>query len=58
MLAKAPPVALLLDVEALQTYYTERTIYFWNNDGTALVPDLRYLPKEVPRAGVPTKLLG
>ncbi|MCX4386542.1 hypothetical protein OG777_06325 [Micromonospora peucetia] len=43
-----PPTALLLSVEALGTYYQSRTIYFWNNDRTRLVPDQRYLPLAVP----------
>ncbi|MEU9504901.1 LpqB family beta-propeller domain-containing protein [Micromonospora sp. NPDC048170] len=43
-----PPTALLLSVEALETYYRSRTIYFWNNDRTRLVPDQRYLPLAVP----------
>lgn len=51
------PGVVLLDVEALKTYYTERTVYFWNTDNTALVPDLRWLPNEVPVSRVPTELL-
>ncbi|MGK5521577.1 LpqB family beta-propeller domain-containing protein [Micromonospora sp. URMC 107] len=43
-----PPTALLLSVEALETYYQSRTIYFWNNDRSRLVPDQRYLPLAVP----------
>ncbi|MFC6014618.1 LpqB family beta-propeller domain-containing protein [Plantactinospora solaniradicis] len=43
-----PPPVLLMDVEALANYYEEHTIYFWNQDGDALVPDLRYLPRAVP----------
>jgi hypothetical protein len=43
-----PPPVLLMDVEALASYYEEHTIYFWNQDGDALVPDLRYLPRAVP----------
>ncbi|GIF66095.1 lipoprotein LpqB [Asanoa ishikariensis] len=51
------PSEVLLDVEALQLYYTERTVYFWNTDRTALLPDLRWLPSEVPLSRVPTELL-
>ncbi|MEV4533853.1 LpqB family beta-propeller domain-containing protein [Asanoa sp. NPDC049518] len=51
------PDDVLLDVEALKSYYTERTVYFWNTDRTALVPDLRWLPSEVPLSRVPTELL-
>jgi hypothetical protein len=54
---KQPPPVTLMSVEALQSYYWQRTIYFYNNEGTALVPDLRYLPMEVQRPYVPTKLL-
>ncbi|SCL54025.1 Lipoprotein LpqB beta-propeller domain-containing protein [Micromonospora citrea] len=43
-----PPNALLLSVEALETYYQSRTIYFWNSDRSQLVPDRRYLPLAVP----------
>jgi hypothetical protein len=52
-----PPVVLMTDV-ALNRYYSERTIYFWNHTYTALVPDLRYLPTEVPAARMPTEVLG
>ncbi len=55
---QAPPPVTLMTVEALQSYYWQRTIYFYNNDSSALVPDLRYLPMEVQRPYVPTKLLG
>ncbi|MEV0719455.1 LpqB family beta-propeller domain-containing protein [Asanoa sp. NPDC050611] len=55
-LTKAPPETLL-DIEALTTYYSERTIYFWNGDRSALVPDLRWLPGEVPTSRVPNELL-
>ncbi|GIF77020.1 LpqB family beta-propeller domain-containing protein [Asanoa siamensis] len=55
-LTKVPPETLL-DFEALKTYYTERTLYFWNADRNALVPDLRWLPAEVPTSRVPTELL-
>ncbi|HEV7706794.1 MAG TPA: LpqB family beta-propeller domain-containing protein [Asanoa sp.] len=47
----------LLDVQALADYYRERPIYFWNTAGTALVPDLRWLPLEVGTSRVPTELL-
>jgi hypothetical protein len=53
---KFPPETLL-NFEALTTYYTERTVYFWNGDRTALVPDLRWMPGEVPTSRVPTELL-
>ncbi|MEH1165562.1 LpqB family beta-propeller domain-containing protein [Micromonospora sp. CPCC 205539] len=43
-----PPNVLLLSDVALQQYYQEETIYFWNSDRTRLVPDQRYLPQAVP----------
>jgi hypothetical protein len=52
-----PPPVLLLSADALQLYYRERMIYFWNADRTALVPDLRYLPRAVPTRRQPTELL-
>lgn len=42
------PNVLLLSDEALQSYYVERTIYFWNSDQNRLVPDQRYLPSTMP----------
>ncbi len=53
-----PPPVLLLSTEALETYYQARTIYFWNADRNALVPDLRYLPKVVPVQRQATEMLG
>ncbi|MEN3612305.1 LpqB family beta-propeller domain-containing protein [Plantactinospora sp. ZYX-F-223] len=43
-----PPEVLLMTDDALRDYYQEHTIYFWNANGTSLVPDLRYLPRTVP----------
>ncbi|MCO1598654.1 LpqB family beta-propeller domain-containing protein [Micromonospora sp. RHAY321] len=43
-----PPNALLLSDVALQLYYQDESIYFWNSDRTRLVPDQRYLPFAVP----------
>jgi Lipoprotein LpqB beta-propeller domain/Sporulation and spore germination len=54
--AKAPPMLLLSD-DALGSYYDLRTIYFWNTDDTALVPDVRYMPKSVPPEQQPTEVL-
>ena len=42
------PNVLLVTDKALQTYYGEHTIYFWNSDQTRLVPDQRYLLSAVP----------
>ncbi|WFE64089.1 GerMN domain-containing protein [Micromonospora sp. WMMD714] len=43
-----PPPVLLLSTVALQQYYKNRTVYFWNSDATRLVADQRYLPVAVP----------
>lgn len=53
-----PPQTLLMSTDALKDYYRTRTIYFWNSDRTALVPDLRYLPVAVPSGRVATEVLG
>lgn len=53
----APPFLLLSD-DALDDFYDERTIYFWNTERTALVPDVRYLLNEVPVEQEPTIVLG
>lgn len=52
-----PPQMLLLSDEALETYYAERTIYFWNQERTGLIPDLRYLPVAVPFEQQPTQII-
>ncbi|MFF4876418.1 LpqB family beta-propeller domain-containing protein [Micromonospora sp. NPDC000668] len=43
-----PPNVLLLSDVALQQYYQDESIYFWNSDRSRLVPDQRYLPLAVP----------
>ncbi|HEY0698735.1 MAG TPA: LpqB family beta-propeller domain-containing protein [Micromonospora sp.] len=53
-----PPNVLLMSTDALDAYYTARTIYFWNADYTALVPDVRYLPTAVPPESRATEVLG
>lgn len=53
---KAPQVMLLSD-EALQLFYEPRTIYFWNRDNTALVPDVRYMPRSVTREQQPNQVI-
>ncbi|MFI7598715.1 LpqB family beta-propeller domain-containing protein [Actinoplanes sp. NPDC049681] len=53
---KAPPVLLLSD-EALNTFFQRRTIYFWNHEFTALVPDVRYLPADMPSEQVPQQII-
>ncbi|MEV4756825.1 LpqB family beta-propeller domain-containing protein [Micromonospora sp. NPDC049559] len=53
-----PPPALLLSDDAIKKYYREQTVYFWNSERSALVPDLRYLPLEVPPQRRATEVLG
>lgn len=53
---KTEPV-LLLSNEALEEFYEQRTIYFWNSDHTGLVPDLRYMPLSVPREQEPNEVI-
>jgi hypothetical protein len=53
---QAPPFLLLSDT-ALTAYYEERTIYFWNTGRTGLVPDIRYLLRDVPIEQEPTIIL-
>ncbi|AGL14685.1 LpqB family beta-propeller domain-containing protein [Actinoplanes sp. N902-109] len=55
-ITKAPQVMLLTDA-ALDVYYEPRTIYFWNKDHTALVPDVRYLSADVPSEQVPQQVI-
>jgi hypothetical protein len=55
-IAKAPGMMLLND-SALTSYYELRTIYFWNTLHTALVPDVRYMPRSVPSEQQPTEVL-
>jgi hypothetical protein len=52
----APKVLLLSDT-ALDNFYDRRTIYFWNNENTGLIPDLRYMPRDIPSAQRPTTIV-
>ncbi|HEX5201144.1 LpqB family beta-propeller domain-containing protein [Paractinoplanes rhizophilus] len=51
------PNVLLLTDTALDNFYARRTIYFWNTEDTSLVPDLRYMPLDVPSDQQPTTIL-
>lgn len=53
---KAPPVLLLTD-SSLTPFYDRRNLYFWNFEHTSLVPDMRYLPKEVPSEQEPNEIV-
>ncbi|GLY01177.1 LpqB family beta-propeller domain-containing protein [Actinoplanes sp. NBRC 101535] len=52
------PAFLLLSDDALDSFYEERTIYFWNTEHTGLVPDVRYMLRSVPVEQEPTTVLG
>lgn len=51
------PQVIFLSEAALLKYYQLHTIYFWNNDNNGLVPDVRYLPLNVPAVQRPTMIL-
>lgn len=53
---KAPPLLLLTD-DALNQFYERRKLYFWNQEDTGLVPDLRYLPRDLPSEQVPNEIV-
>jgi hypothetical protein len=56
-LTNAPPI-LMISEDALDQFYERRPIYFWNApDRNRLVPDLRYLPLEVPSERQPTEIV-
>jgi hypothetical protein len=55
-ITQAPPVLLLTDT-GLNDFYQRRTIYFWNTEQTALVPDMRYMPRRVLTVQQPTTIL-
>lgn len=52
----APPVLLMSDV-AMDMFYVQHTIYFWNNAYTSLVPDVRYMPRSFPAEQQPTTVV-
>jgi hypothetical protein len=53
---KAPPM-LLLSADALNEFYDRRKLYFWNLEHTSLVPDLRYLPRDLPSEQEPNEII-
>jgi hypothetical protein len=52
-----PPPGLLISEDALSRFYQRRTVYFWNTEHTSLVPDVRYLPSNVPLEQQPTEII-
>jgi hypothetical protein len=48
---------LLLTDTALSTFYERRTIYYWNRENTALVPDVRYMSSAIPSERRPTEIV-
>ncbi|MEU8235678.1 LpqB family beta-propeller domain-containing protein [Actinoplanes sp. NPDC048967] len=53
---KAPPVLLISD-DALDRFYERRKLYFWNHEYTGLVPDERYLPRDLPSEQQPNEII-
>jgi hypothetical protein len=53
---KAPPVLLITD-DALNDFYDRRKLYFWNLEHTGLVPDVRYLPRDLPSEQQPNEII-
>lgn len=53
-----PPPAMLLTDTALDRWYEQRPIYFWDTSQNNLIPDLRYLPRAVGENARPTMLIG
>jgi hypothetical protein len=52
-----PPQVILMEEEALRTYYLSAPVYFWDSaDGDSLVPDLRWLPRTLPAEQRPDQL--
>jgi hypothetical protein len=51
------PQALLITDDALNKFYDRRKLYFWNNEQTALVPDVRYLPRDLPSEQEPNEII-
>lgn len=46
-----------MSTEALELYFTPRTLYFWSRDGKTLLPDERYMPKELDQGLRPTRVV-
>nr|BFE76386.1 hypothetical protein GCM10020092_096870 [Actinoplanes digitatis] len=51
------PSVLLISDSALNAFYERRNLYFWNLEQTGLVPDLRYLSKDLPSEQAPNEIL-
>lgn len=57
IVTKAPADPLLMSTDALDLYFTPRTLYFWSRDGRTLLPDERYMPKELDPGLRPTRIV-
>ncbi|GAA3347788.1 hypothetical protein GCM10020358_63890 [Amorphoplanes nipponensis] len=53
---KAPPVLMITD-DALNNFYDRRELYFWNFENTGLVPDTRYVPRDLPSEQGPNEII-
>ncbi|MFC7544770.1 LpqB family beta-propeller domain-containing protein [Plantactinospora sp. GCM10030261] len=53
-----PPRELMLSTKALAKHYVPYAVYFWSSDNSHLVPDLRHLPRKVPRERHATEIAG
>ncbi|MEU4219809.1 LpqB family beta-propeller domain-containing protein [Actinoplanes sp. NPDC026623] len=51
------PKTLLISDSALNTFYDRRNLYFWDLEHTGLVPDVRYLSKDVPSEQAPNEVI-
>jgi Lipoprotein LpqB beta-propeller domain len=51
------PQVILMTANALEEYYEPRALYFWDLEHAGLVPDVRYLPKSLPRVQRPNYLI-
>ncbi|MEV6633964.1 LpqB family beta-propeller domain-containing protein [Actinoplanes sp. NPDC051470] len=54
---RKPVTYVFLDVDALDNYYQKQTIYFWNQEHSGLVPDTRYLPRDLPATQRPNQII-
>jgi hypothetical protein len=48
---------LLISDDALDRFYERRKLYFWNHEYTGLVPDERYMPRDLPSEQQPNEII-